>query len=77
MPSEVETGKVARLVPDRGFGFIQPDDGTPSIFFHCYQLVGVEFEQLAPNARVTFVRGSDATGRPVCAVVRLAEGSAA
>ena len=28
------TGKIARIVRDRGFGFIKPDGGTEDVFFH-------------------------------------------
>jgi cold shock CspA family protein len=32
------TGRIVHWVEDRGFGFIDPDDGSPDIFFHRFAL---------------------------------------
>jgi cold shock protein len=46
-------GRVDRLVPDRGFGFIR-DDAGQEFFFQRGALMGVDFEDLAPGADVEF-----------------------
>jgi len=46
-------GKVKRLVPDRGFGFITADDGR-DIFFHQSGIQGTPFESLRAGQRVSF-----------------------
>lgn len=36
-------GTIIRLVEDRGFGFIKPDEIGQNVFFHCSDLIGLEF----------------------------------
>jgi CspA family cold shock protein len=47
------TGTVARLVRDRGFGFVKTEDGT-DVFFHKSSLQGVEFDSLSEGQAVEF-----------------------
>jgi CspA family cold shock protein len=47
------TGKVKRLVQERGFGFITVDDGR-EIFFHRSGVQGTTFEALREGQRVSF-----------------------
>lgn len=47
------TGKVKRLVQERGFGFIAADDGR-EIFFHRSGVEGTTFEALREGQRVSF-----------------------
>ena len=47
------TGKINKLVRDRGFGFITADDGR-EIFFHQNVLVGVTFDRLSLDQPVEF-----------------------
>jgi CspA family cold shock protein len=47
------TGKVKRLVQERGFGFIVSDDGS-EIFFHRSGVEGTAFEMLREGQRVAF-----------------------
>jgi cold shock protein len=47
------TGKVKRLVQERGFGFITADDGR-EIFFHRSEVQGTTFEALREGQRVSF-----------------------
>jgi CspA family cold shock protein len=47
------TGKVKRLVQERGFGFISADDGR-EIFFHRSGVEGTTFEALREGQRVSF-----------------------
>ncbi len=46
-------GTVARLVRDRGFGFVRSEDGA-DVFFHRSALQGVEFESLTEGQAVEF-----------------------
>ena len=46
-------GKVKRLVTDRGFGFIQGDDGK-DYFFHHSAVVTKNFDQMKPDDEVEF-----------------------
>ena len=51
----MNTGTIARIVGERGFGFITGDDGK-QYFFHLDSLLdGVVFERLAGGEKVTFV----------------------
>ena len=47
------TGKVKRLIQERGFGFIAADDGR-EIFFHRSGVEGTTFETLREGQRVSF-----------------------
>jgi len=49
----MHTGKINKLIRDRGFGFISATDGR-EIFFHKNSLVGVEFESLKGEEEVEF-----------------------
>jgi CspA family cold shock protein len=62
-------GAIKRLISDRGFGFINTEEGK-ELFFHCIELQGVEFSSLREGQEVEFevAQGSDGS----CAVkVRL------
>src|SRR5688572_22057672 len=50
---DMATGKVKRLVQERGFGFISADDGR-EIFFHRSGVEGTTFEALQEGQRVSF-----------------------
>ena len=69
-------GTVARLSPERGFGFIEATDGR-EFFFHRGALHGVEFEELAAGVGVEFEVGhepGDEVGEgPRATSVRLAD----
>ncbi len=47
------TGKVKKVVPDRGFGFIAADDGG-EYFFHHSAIRGGAFESLRGGESVEF-----------------------
>ena len=49
----MHTGKIKRLVRERGFGFISDTDGN-EVFFHKNNLVGVEFNALNENDELEF-----------------------
>ncbi|MBU2102869.1 MAG: cold shock domain-containing protein [Candidatus Omnitrophota bacterium] len=49
----MHTGKIKKLVLDKGFGFIADADGT-DVFFHKSNLVEITFETLTGGEEVTF-----------------------
>ena len=49
----MSTGKIKKLVFERGFGFIANTDGT-EVFFHKNSLVGSEFNSLSEGDEVQF-----------------------
>ena len=51
-------GKVVRLIRDRGFGFIQAENGQ-DVFFHRSALVDANFDMLTGNESVEFEMGRD------------------
>jgi CspA family cold shock protein len=49
------TGTIKRIVRDKGFGFIAPDDGSGDVFFHRSRLAGrTQFEDLREGEQVEF-----------------------
>lgn len=48
------TGTVKWFNPTRGFGFIQPDDGSKDVFVHISALERSELEQLVEGQKVQF-----------------------
>lgn len=56
-------GQIARLAPERGFGFVVADDGQ-EYFFHRSALKATRFEDLAPGTAVDFQIGLDEGDRP-------------
>ena len=55
------TGRIKKIIKDKGFGFIQPDDGSDDVFFH-RSSVGdqTQFEDLREGEEVQFqVRPGD------------------
>jgi CspA family cold shock protein len=49
----MHTGKIKKLVRERGFGFISDTDGN-EVFFHQSSLVDVTFDALNEEQDVTF-----------------------
>ena len=61
----MQTGKIKKLVRDRGFGFISATDGR-EIFFHQSSLVDSNFDALNEEQEVEFeVEKSDKGPRAV------------
>ena len=52
------TGTIKKLVPDRGFGFIQQADGT-DLFFHRSAVTGTTFDALGEGQAVTYEKEMD------------------
>lgn len=49
----MHTGKIKKIIRDRGFGFISAMDGR-EIFFHQNDLVGIAFDALKQDQEVEF-----------------------
>jgi CspA family cold shock protein len=69
------TGKITRLVRDRGFGFIKSDDSNTDVFFHTTALTGAIFDDLQEGQSVEFELQPDPRdpSRMRAADVRLAQ----
>jgi CspA family cold shock protein len=48
------TGTVKWFNDDKGFGFIEPDDGSKDLFVHQSAIVGDGHRTLAEGAKVSF-----------------------
>ena len=59
------TGTVKWFNPDKGFGFIQPEDGGKDVFVHISAVQAARLRDLAENQRVSYEvvseRGKEAT----------------
>lgn len=49
----MHTGKISKLIRDRGFGFIDDTDGR-KVFFHQSSLMGITFDALKEDEKVEF-----------------------
>jgi len=50
----MEKGTIARLISDRGFGFISREGEEKDLFFHSKELDGIEFTELNEGDQVQF-----------------------
>ncbi len=66
----MDKGTIARLMGDKGYGFIKRDDGQKDLFFHAKELNGVVFEELHEGDAVTFEIGSNEKGQHATNVAR-------
>jgi len=49
------TGRIKKIIRDKGFGFIAPDDGSDDVFFHRSRLgPKMQFEDLREGDEVQF-----------------------
>ena len=48
------TGKIKKIVADRGFGFISREGGEKDLFFHRDSVKGTTFEELKEGDMVSF-----------------------
>ena len=48
------TGTIKKVIRDKGFGFIVPDDGSDDVFFHRSRVERVQFEDLREGDEVEF-----------------------
>ena len=58
----MQQGTIARLVSDKGFGFIKRDGEEKDLFFHANDLVGITFPELAEGDKVSFEVGDSPKG---------------
>lgn len=70
------TGTVRSFNPRRGFGFINPSDGSPEIFVHYLDIQGDGFKSLTPGEMVEFDVAVDSTQRRRAADVTGPNGAA-
>ena len=57
-------GRIASISPERGVGFITPDEEGGEISFHRNALHGASFDELEPGVTVEFMLGQEAGHRP-------------
>lgn len=50
----MQEGTIARLVAEKGFGFIKRENEEKDLFFHSNELQNVKFEELHDGDKVTF-----------------------
>lgn len=48
------TGKVKKVIVEKGYGFIKPDDGGGDIFFHHASLLETRIEEIEIGISVTY-----------------------
>jgi CspA family cold shock protein len=49
------TGRIKKILRDKGFGFITPDDGGDDVFFHRSRVAAkIQFEDLREGDEVQF-----------------------
>ena len=48
------TGAVKWFTPDKGYGFIQPEDGGKDVFVHITAVQAAGLQSLNENQRVTY-----------------------
>ena len=46
-------GRIKKIIPDRGFGFVRADDGN-EIFFHRTEVTEIDFDSIEEGDTVTF-----------------------
>ena len=57
----METGRIKKVMKDRGFGFISTNEGK-EVFFHRSECRQIEFDSLEQGQEVTFDLMSDPKG---------------
>jgi len=57
----METGRIKKVMKDRGFGFISTSEGK-EVFFHRSECRQIEFDSLEQGQEVTFDLMSDPKG---------------
>lgn len=65
---EVPLGRVSKLFPERGYGFIETADGR-ELYFHRNSVMGSEFEDLDIGHAVTFLEEQGSKGPQASRIV--------
>ena len=68
----MSTGKIKKLIADRGFGFIQTSDRA-DIFFQITEVKGADLASLKEGREVELEIGRGRAGRPQAVKVRVFE----
>jgi CspA family cold shock protein len=64
-------GTIAKLVEDKGFGFIAVEGEEKDLFFHKNELQGVTFEELKIGDKVNFEKADSPKGPNAVSVSRV------
>jgi cold shock protein len=65
------TGRVKFFNPDRGYGFIGPDDGGSDVFVHIHDVEAAGMKTLVASQLVTYEIGPARDGRSKAVNLRL------
>jgi cold shock protein len=52
----IKIGTIRRYFVAKGFGFIEPDDGSPDVFFHATD-ISMHAAEPEPGQRASYVEG--------------------
>ncbi|MEJ0053272.1 MAG: cold shock domain-containing protein [bacterium] len=58
----MQTGIIARLVKEKGFGFIKAEGMEKDLFFHANEVQGITFPELEEGDTVSFEVGESPKG---------------
>lgn len=61
-------GKVKKLITNRGYGFLETEEGD--LFFHSSAVQETVFEQLYEGLTVEYEKGTGPQGKPVATSVK-------
>merc|ERR1712176_16645 len=61
------SGNIKKFIEEKGFGFIERDDGQGDLFFHFSKLAGGEKDDCVPGSTVTFDEGWNDKSGKACA----------
>jgi len=71
------TGTLKKFFPDKGFGFIAPDNGTPDLFAHKRALQGADESSIREGLKVSFLSEvEDRTNKPKASTWRILDAGA-
>jgi len=70
----MHTGKIKKLIRDRGFGFISDTDGR-EVFFHQSSVMDMKFDTLSEEQKVEFEIEKSPRGPRAINVKVIAEGT--